>query len=205
MAYYTNYIGYKSINKRVGVAPGAVTAATGGAAFPITAVIDVVIGLLPVLIPWIGNAFKHPARDANKLIDGIKKEMQNSDARKRLALVLAIAGRISPAARDVAAEKLFLWYKTTYPEDYKALTIEDMQFYNDYLITAIRTQADGNNFWYNSKRAMFTTSELNYNASLLQQASSNVSNIFSNLTQSPSKLILYGGIGLGLYLILKKQ
>ena len=98
-----------------------------------------------------------------------------------------------------------MWYKTTYPEDYKALTIEDMQFYNDYLVTGIRTQADGNNFWYNSKRAMFTTSELNYNASLLQQASSNVSNIFSNLTQSPSKLILYGGIGLGLYLILKKQ
>jgi hypothetical protein len=205
MAYYTNYIGYKSINKRVGVAPGAVTAATGGAAFPITAVIDVVIGLLPVLIPWIGNAFKHPARDANKLIDGIKKEMQSSDARKRLALVLAIAGRIAPAARDVAAEKLFLWYKNTYPEDYKALTIEDMQFYNDYLITAIRTQADGNNFWYNSKRAMFTASELNYNASVLEKASSSASNILSNLTQSPSKLILYGGIGLGLYLILKKQ
>jgi hypothetical protein len=203
MAYYTNYIGYKSINKKVGFAE--VTAATGGAIAPLSIVIDAVIGILPILIPWIGNAFKHPARDANKLIDGIKTEMKNSDARKRLALVLAIAGRISPAARDVAAEKLFLWYKNTYSEDYKALPIEDMQFYNDYLVTAIRTQADGNNFWYNSKRAMFTTNELNYNASVLEKASSSASNILSNLTQSPSKLILYGGIGLGLYLILKKQ
>ena len=201
MPYYTNYIGYK----KIGVAPGIVTASTGGAAFPITLVIDAALVLLPALIPWISNAFKHPARDALKIIDGIKIQLANSEPRQRLALVLASAGKISPAARDVAAEKLFLWYKTTYPEDYKALTIEDMQFYNDYLVTGIRTQADGNNFWYNSKRAMFTTSELNYNASLLQQASSNVSNIFSNLTQSPSKLILYGGIGLGLYLILKKQ
>ena len=200
MPYYTNYIGYK----KIGV-PGAVTLATGGAAFPITAVIDGAIALLPILIPWIGNAFKHPARDANKLIDGIKTQLINSDPRQRLALVLATANRISPAARDVAAEKLFLWYKNTYSEDYKKLSIEDKQYYNSYLINAINTQADGNNFWANSRRAMFTSSELNYNASALQSVTNTASNIITNLTQSPSSLILYTGIGLGLYLILKNK
>lgn len=102
MSYYTNYIGYR----KIGV-PGAVTLATGGAAFPITAVIDSAIALLPILIPFIGNAFKHPARDAIKIIDGIKTQLANSDPRQRLALILASAQRISPDARDVAAEKLF--------------------------------------------------------------------------------------------------
>jgi hypothetical protein len=200
MSYYTNYIGYK----KIGV-PGAVTLATGGAAFPITAVIDVAIALLPALIPWIGNAFKHPARDAIKIIDGIKVQLANSDPRQRIALVLASAQRISPAARDVAAEKLFLWYKNTYSEDYKKLSIEDKQYYNNYLINAVNTQADGNNFWANSRRAMFTNSELNYNATALQSVTSAASNIITNLTQSPSSLILYTGIGLGLYLILKNK
>lgn len=200
MSYYTNYIGYR----KIGV-PGAVTLATGGAAFPITAVIDGAIALLPILIPFIGNAFKHPARDAIKIIDGIKTQLANSDPRQRLALILASAQRISPDARDVAAEKLFLWYKTNYSQDYKDLSLEDKQYYNNYLINAINTQADGNNFWANSRRAMFTSSELNYNANPLQTITNTASNIFSNLTQSPSKLILYTGIGLGLYLILKNK
>jgi len=200
MPYYTNYIGYK----KIGV-PGAVTLATGGAAFPITAVIDGAIALLPILIPFIGNAFKHPARDAIKIIDGIKTQLANSDPRQRLALVLASAQRISPDARDVAAEKLFLWYKNTYNQDYKDLSIDDKQYYNKYLLNAINTQADGNNFWANSQKAMFTNSELNYNANPLQTITNTASNIFTNLTQSPSKLILYTGIGLGLYLILKNK
>jgi len=199
--YYTNYIGYK----KIGVAPGIVTASTGGAAFPITLVIDAALVLLPALIPWISNAFKHPARDAIKIIDGIKLQLQNSEPRQRLALVLASAGKISPAARDVAAEKLFLWYKNTYSEDYKTLSIEDKEYYNNYLINAIRTQTDGNNFWANSQRAMFTNSELNYNANPVQAITNTASNIFTNLTKSPSSLILYTGIGLGLYLILKNK
>ena len=200
MSYYTNYIGFK----KIGV-PGAVTLATGGAAFPITAVIDGAIALLPILIPFIGNAFKHPARDAIKIIDGIKTQLANSDPRQRLALILASAQRISPDARDVAAEKLFLWYKTNYSQDYKDLSLEDKKYYNNYLINAIATQEDGNNFWANSRRAMFTNSELNYNANPIQTITNTASNIFSNLTQSPSKLILYTGIGLGLYLILKNK
>lgn len=98
-----------------------------------------------------------------------------------------------------------MWYKTNYSQDYKDLSLEDKQYYNNYLINAINTQADGNNFWANSRRAMFTSSELNYNANPIQTITNTASNIFSNLTQSPSKLILYTGIGLGLYLILKNK
>jgi len=192
MAYYTNYIGYNSVNKKIGF-------------IPIALVVKGAMTLLPVLIPFISNAFKHPARDANKIIDGIKTQLSNSDARQRLGLVLATAQRISPDARDVAAEKLFLWYKNTYNQDYKDLLQEDMEYYNNFLETAIQTQPDGNNFWANSQRAMFTNSELNYNANPLQTITNTASNIFTNLTQSPSKLILYTGIGLGLYLILKNK
>ena len=52
---------------------------------------------------------------------------------------------------------------------------------------------------------MFTNSELNYNANALQTITNTASNIFTNLTKSPSTLILYTGIGLGLYLILKNK
>jgi len=192
MQYYTNYIGYKSVNKQIGV-------------IPIALVVKGAMTLLPVLIPFISNAFQHPARDANKIIDGIKTQLSNSDARQRLGLVLATAQRISPKARDVSAEKLFLWYKNTYNQDYKDLLIEDKEYYNNYLQSQIQTQADGNNFWANSQRAMFTNTELNYNASALQNITNTATNLLTNLTQSPSRLILYAGIGLGLYLILKNK
>jgi len=192
MQYYTNYIGYNSVNKQIGL-------------IPIALIVKGAVTLLPVLIPWISNAFKHPARDAIKIIDSIKTQLINSDARQRLGLVLATAQRISPAARDVSAEKLFLWYKNTYNQDYKDLLKEDMEYYNYFLQTAIQTQPDGNNFWANSQRAMFTNSELNYNANPVQTITNTASNIITNLTKSPSSLILYTGIGLGLYLILKNK
>lgn len=199
MAYYTNYIGFK----KIGVAPGGVTLATGGVAFPITAIIDGAIALLPILIPFIGNAFKHPARDAIKIIDGIKGQLASSNARQRLALILASDQRIS--SKDVSAEKLFAWYKNTYNEDYKTLTIEDKIYYNNYLTNIMNSYRDGNNLYANIRRAMFTNSELNYNANPVQTITNTASNIFTNLTKSPSSLILYTGIGLGLYLILKNK
>jgi len=48
---------------------------------------------------------------------------------------------------------------------------------------------------------MFTNEEINYNATPVQAAS----NILSNVTKSTSSLLLYLGIGLGLFLILKKK
>ena len=196
MSYYTNNIGFKQL-KNVGTT--FVPVYTGE---PISSVIATAGATL--IASW-DQWFSHPAADANRLIDSVKIQIKNADPRNRLALVIATAQKISPKARDVAAEKLFLWYKNTYNEDYKTLSLEDKEYYNKFLQTAIATQEDGNNFWANSQRAMFTNSELNYNANALQTITNTASNIFTNLTKSPSTLILYTGIGLGLYLILKNK
>ena len=191
-SYYTNYIGYKQ-NANIGTK--FIPIYTGE---PISSVIATAGATL--IASW-NDWFTRPAFDANRLINSIKPQLANIDARQRLALVLATSQKISPRARDVGAENLFLWYKNTYNEDYKVLSIEDKDYYNKFLATAIQTQADGNNFWANSQRAMFTNQELNYNATPVEAAS----NILSNVTKSTSSLLLYAGIGLGLFLILKKK
>lgn len=192
MLYHTNYIGYKQ-NANIGTK--FIPIYTGE---PISSVIATAGATL--IASW-NDWFTRPAFDANRLINSVKPQLANIDARQRLALVLATSQKISPRARDVGAENLFLWYKNTYNEDYKILSIEDKDYYNKFLATAIQTQADGNNFWANSQRAMFTNQELNYNATPVEAAS----NILSNVTKSTSSLLLYTGIGLGLFLILKKK
>ena len=192
MSYYTNYIGYK---KNANIGTKLIPIYTGE---PISSVIATAGATL--IASW-NDWFTRPAFDANRLINSVKPQLANIDARQRLALVLATSQKISPRARDVGAENLFLWYKNTYNEDYKVLSIEDKDYYNKFLATAIQTQADGNNFWANSQRAMFTNQELNYNATPVEAAS----NILSNVTKSTSSLLLYLGIGLGLFLILKKK
>jgi len=192
MSYYTNYIGYKQ-NANIGTK--FIPIYTGE---PISSVIATAGATL--IASW-NDWFTRPAFDANRLINSVKPQLANIDARQRLALVLATSQKISPRARDVGAEKLFLWYKNTYNEDYKVLSIEDKDYYNKFLATAIQSQADGNNFWANSQRAMFTNQELNFNATPVEAAS----NILSNVTKSTSSLLLYAGIGLGLFLILKKK
>ena len=192
MSYHTNYIGYKQ-NANIGTK--FIPIYTGE---PISSVIATAGATL--IASW-NDWFTRPAFDANRLINSVKPQLANIDARQRLALVLATSQKISPRARDVGAENLFLWYKNTYNEDYKILSIEDKEYYNKFLQTAIQTQADGNNFWANSQRAMFTNQELNFNATPVEAAS----NILSNVTKSTSSLLLYLGIGLGLFLILKKK
>jgi hypothetical protein len=192
MSYHTNYIGYKQ-NANIGTK--FIPIYTGE---PISSVIATAGATL--IASW-NDWFTRPAFDANRLINSVKPQLANIDARQRLALVLATSQKISPRARDVGAENLFLWYKNTYNEDYKVLSIEDKDYYNKFLATAIQTQADGNNFWANSQRSMFTNQELNYNATPVEAAS----NILSNVTKSTSSLLLYLGIGLGLFLILKKK
>ena len=157
---------------------------------PIALVVKGAVTLLPQLIPFITNAFKAPARDANRLIDGIKPNIANIDPRERLGIVLATAQKIPYEARDVMAEKLMLWYKTNYPNDYKVLLPEDKEFYN--------------NFWGNSRNAMFTSSEVNYNATpintitnLFQPSGSNKSGI--------SPIFLLAIVGGAIFLFTRKK
>jgi len=194
MEYYKNYIGYNNLyNKnKLGF-------------IPIALAVKAALVVLPKLIPFVSNAFQHPARDANKLIDGIKPELSRLDPRGRLALVLATAEKIPNSARDVRAEKLLLWYKNNYPNDYKSLSFEDKAYYNKVLGIKMQTEADGNGFYVNSQLAMFTNNELNYNASTIEKGTNVVNKLVTNISKSPSTLLLYGGLGLGLLLMLKHK
>lgn len=186
------YIGYKA--DKIGLFE--VTAATGGAALPITAIIDTAVAILPFIIPFISNMFEHPAADANKLIDSIKNNLSSADARNRLGLVLATGPKISDKAKDVEAEKLLLWYRQNYPNDYQTLLPDDKIFYNNYILSVRNTHQDGNNMYANLQRAMFTDAEINYNASPIQSV--------TNLITGNKNILIYAGIGLAILLLIKK-
>jgi len=189
------YIGYKP--NTIGFPPaGGVTLATGGAALPITAIIDVAIAALPFLIPWISNAFQSPAKDSRNIINDLKPQLINKDARERLALVIAAGQKINVKAKDVEARELLLWYRQAYPNDYQILLPNDKIYFNDYILSIRNTRGDGNNMYANLDRAMFTNEQINYGISPVQS----ITNILSN----KNNLLIYGGIALALLLLLKK-
>jgi hypothetical protein len=190
------YIGYRKEPNTIGAGPGAVTLATGGAALPITAVIDVAIAALPFLIPWISNIFQSPAKDSRKIIDALKPQLQNKDARERLGLVIAAGQKINVKAKDVEARELLLWYRQAYPNDYQSLFPEDKIYFNNYILSIRNTRGDGNNMYANLDKAMFTDADINYNANPIQS----ITNIITN----KNNLLLYGGIALALILLIKK-
>jgi hypothetical protein len=190
------YIGYKHQPNTIGLPPGGVTLATGGAALPITAIIDVAIAALPFLIPWISNAFQSPAKDSRNIINDLKPQLINKDARERLGLVIAAGQKINVKAKDVEARELLLWYRQAYPNDYQILLPDDKIYFNNYILSIRNTRGDGNNMYANLDKAMFTQSEINYNANPIQS----ITNIISN----KNNLLLYGGIALALILLIKK-
>jgi hypothetical protein len=232
MQYYTNYIGYKQTNKKIGV----------------IAIAPLVVNLLPQIVSLFSGLFGGGAEaDALKLVDSVKPQLQTLEPRDRLALVLAAAEQLNNVdARDIMVKNLFLWYKTNYPNDYKTLIAEDKEYYNNFLNTAIQKNPDGkipppdifsqqdyysassffrpirqepkgkkDGFKIIAEQSMFTNNEINYN----QQSSSSITNSSNNVLNpnnvttpinktnisTTSNLLLYGGIGLGLLLILKKK
>jgi len=191
------YVGYKYKPNTIGFPPaGGVTLATGGAALPITAIIDGAIAVLPFLIPFLKNVFKSPAKDSRKIIDALKPQLQGKDTRERLGLVIAAGQKIDNAAKDVEARELLLWYRQAYPNDYQILLPEDKIYFNNYILSIRNTRGDGNNMYANLDQAMFTQNEINYGASPVQS----ITNILSN----KNNLLIYGGIALALLLLLKK-
>jgi len=190
------YIGYKQQPDTITGPPGAVTIATGGAALPITAIIDVAIAAIPFLIPWISNAFQSPAKDSRNIINDLKPKLINIDARERLALVIAAGQKINVKAKDVEARELLLWYRQAYPNDYQILLPDDKIYFNNYILSIRNTRADGNNMYANLDQSMFTQAEINFNANPIQS----ITNVLSN----KNNLLLYGGIALALILLIKK-
>jgi hypothetical protein len=188
-----SYIGYREkVNDGVGVVPLVAVAA----AKPIAAIITTAISLLPTIIPFISNMFKAPAKDAKRLIDALKPQLQSVQSRDRLGLVIATGQKIADSRKDVEAKELLLWYRQAYPEDFKTLLVEDKIFFNNYLLSLRGSFADGNNMYANLDRAMFSDAEINFNANPIQS--------ITNLISNKNNLLIYGGIALGLLLLLKK-
>lgn len=135
MSYYTNYIGFKQINKSVGV----------------IAVAPLLINSLPAIISLFSGLFgggNEATKNVNSLINSTKLQLENLQPRDRLGLLLAVAEQINiPSGRDYMVKTLFLWYKTNYINDYKTLLPEDKQYYNNFLNKAIQQNPGGTSPW----------------------------------------------------------
>lgn len=186
------YIGYKK--NTIGF--GEATLLTGGTLAPITAIIDIAIASLPFLIPFITNIFQHPAEDTKRAINDLKPNLVSLDPRSRLGLIIATGQKLSNKALDVQADQLLAWYKMYYPNDYKDLLTEDKTYWNNYIMSIRQNTPDGNNLYSNLQRAMFTDSEVLYNANPLQTA--------TTILSSKSNILLYGGIALAIIFLIKK-
>lgn len=91
--------------KNIGVVPVVAVAA----AKPISALVSAGIAALPGIISFIRNISARPAGEARDVINEVKKAISNTDARNRLALVVAASQRNFKAA-DVDVNELLYWY-----------------------------------------------------------------------------------------------
>jgi hypothetical protein len=196
--YDVGYVGYREPKAKIGF--GEATLATGGAALPITAVIDIAIAALPFLVPFINNIFAHPARDAKDVINKLKPTLNEKNARERIALIIAAGGKISNKAKDVEAELLHLWYRNAFPNDYMELLRDDKIFYNNYLDSVRTNHADGNNMHRNLISSMFTNDQINY-------APPSLVDTTKSLTTKAGlgSIALIGLLGAGIYFFTKKK
>jgi hypothetical protein len=183
-----NYVGYIGYKDRIGTT--LIPVITGE---PISSAIATAVAT--AFASW-NDWFSHPAQDAKDLISSIKPQLAQLDARSRITNILAATQKISPKAKDVEAEKLLLWYRQSYPEDYKTLMVDDKLYFNNYILSVKNTRGDGNNMYANLDRSMFTNNEINYNANPVQS--------ITNLLSNKNNLLIYGGIALALVILLKK-
>jgi hypothetical protein len=189
-----DYIGYKN-----SIGFGEATAATGGAALPVTAILDASIALAPFVIKWASGIFAHPAADARGVISVTKPLLVNTTASKRMYLVLAATKNIAHRAKDVEARELILWYRQNYPDDYKSLSVDDKNYFNTYVINAANQATDVNQASSDYRLAVFTPNQVNYNATPAQT----ISNLFTSTTTGKTNWVLYGALAIGAILLIK--
>lgn len=77
-------------------------------------------------------SLQRPAGEARDVINLVKQQITNVDARNRLALVIAGSQKNFKAA-DVDVNELLFWYRQNFPNDYKELKPEDKLYWNTYL------------------------------------------------------------------------
>jgi hypothetical protein len=180
---------------------GEATVATGGTLAPATLILDAAVALAPFIIPWASGIFQHPAADARGVISATKPLLPNTTASKRMYLVLAACSKIAHRAKDVEARELILWYRQNYPDDYKQLTIEDKNFFNNYCITSAQQTTDVNQASNDYRLALFSPAQVNYNVSSGQATS----NLLTSATSNTTNWVLYGAIGIGLLILFSKK
>jgi hypothetical protein len=178
---------------------GEATVATGGTLAPVTLALDAAVALAPFVLPWASGIFQHPAADARGVISATKPLLPNTTATKRMYLVLAACSKISHRAKDVEARELILWYRQNYPDDYKQLSVDDKNYFNNYCITAAQQSTDVNQASNDYKLALFTPTQVNFNATPAQA----VSNLFTSTTTGTVNWVLYGAIAIGAILLIK--
>jgi hypothetical protein len=206
-----DYVGYKKISGDL-VSSGTNFAAAGAAAYAAanaaraagTGGLDIQadIALLMSGVQFAGQLWNqwtsHPAADARDFIKNLKPKLASADPYNRLTLVIAGDSKINHRAKDVSAKELVLWYRGNYPDDYKTLRVEDKKYFNDYLVSAAQSSTDVNQAPRDYEAAMFTTAEINSNATATQK----VTNLFSTGT-GKTNWVLYGAIGIGVILLIK--
>jgi len=93
-----------------------------------------------------------------------------------------------------------VWIRHWFVKTYKTLidTKKDKQYFNNYLLNAAQQNTDVNQASKDYKAAMFTTSELNYNATPTES----IKNLFTTNT-GKINWVLYGAIAIGAILLIK--
>jgi len=185
--YYNNYIGYKKENT-IGIVPVVAAAAIQAAAT-----------VAPYVISWASGIFAHPARDTRGVISSVKPLLVNKSASERMHLVLAASAKMP--SKDVVASEWFLWYRNTYPNDYKELSVDDKNFWNNNLESIKSSESDGNGKYLNINLSEFSPTQVNYNANPAQAAS----NLLTSATSGTTNWVLYGAIGIGLLILFSKK
>lgn len=189
-----DYIGYKNaigFDKKTDASIGII---------PVAAALDAAVALAPFILPWASGIFAHPAADARGVISAVKPLLPNTTASKRMYLVLAAGSKIAHRAKDVEARELILWYRQNYPNDYKELTFEDKTYFNNYCLKSAQESADVNQASNDYRLALFTPSQVNYNATPTQS----ISNLFTSST-GKTNWVLYGAIAVGIYFLIRKK
>jgi hypothetical protein len=191
---------YYNRKNKVGVVPVLAAAAATGPAAPMTALVGLAISALPGIIKFISNALQHPAKDARDVIASVKTQIQNQDARTRLASVIA-GSKQNYKAADVDVAEMLQWYRQNYGNDYKSLLAEDMMYWNQYL-DYYRTQflLQRPDLQEILNRSYFSNSEINSAKQL-----SSPSDSTTTKKASTNILMTLGIVGAGLFLLLKKK
>jgi hypothetical protein len=195
--YNADYIGYKKIGDLA--SSGTATAASGARVYASGGTdIAADIQFIASAGQFFNDLTAHPAADARNFISNLKPKLAITNPYNRLTLVIAGDNQINHRAKDVSARELVMWYRLSYPNDYKDLTIKDKQYFNNYLLNAAQQSTDVNQASRDYKAAMFNTSELNYNATPTES----ISNLFTSST-GKTNWVLYGAIGIGVILLIK--